>query len=66
MADEPGTESFESGAREPLDPTSRTASLEILWLCLACGETWLRDGPQPETCPGCGAPPEEFVLLLED
>jgi rubrerythrin len=58
--------SLESAAEDPVHPTHRTASLEILWLCLACGETWLRDAPQPQTCPRCGAPREEFVLLLED
>lgn len=56
----------EPGPEDPIHPTHRTASLEILWLCLLCGETWLRAMPQPETCPRCAAPREEFVLLLED
>jgi rubrerythrin len=52
--------------REPLEPTHRTAALELVWRCLRCGELWLRQDVPPEACPNCGAPPEEFVLVTED
>jgi rubrerythrin len=40
--------------------------VEILWKCLRCGELMPRGSSPPETCPSCGAPKTEFVLLDED
>ena len=51
---------------EPLEPTHRTAALELVWRCLRCGELWLREDALPAACPNCGAPREEFVLVSED
>ena len=39
---------------------------EILWKCLRCGELMPRGSNPPETCPSCGAPKTEFVLVDED
>jgi rubrerythrin len=51
---------------EPPDPAQRTAALELVWRCLRCGELWVRQEQPPESCPNCGAPPEELVLVTED
>ncbi len=55
-----------SSESEGVDATHRTATLEIMWRCLRCGELWYRQTPVPEACPSCGAPREEFVLVAED
>ncbi|HKZ51300.1 MAG TPA: hypothetical protein VJ256_06020 [Dehalococcoidia bacterium] len=54
----------------PRPPEVRHATTEILWRCGCCGYQRPREeqdaGGPPPICPGCGAPPEEFYLVLED
>jgi rubrerythrin len=39
---------------------------EILWKCLVCGELKPRNRWVLSTCPACGAPKLQFVLVNED
>ena len=39
---------------------------EILWKCLVCGELKQRNEWVLSSCPACGAPKSEFVLVDED
>ncbi len=39
---------------------------EILWKCLRCGEIKQRNRWILSSCPSCGAPKSQFVLVDED
>ena len=39
---------------------------EILWKCLRCGELKQRNRWVLSSCPSCGAPKSQFVLVDED
>jgi rubrerythrin len=43
-----------------------TDETEILWKCLRCGELKQRNKWVLSSCPACGAPKSQFVLVDED
>lgn len=46
--------------------SGRTESMQLVWRCTDCGYLLTRAEQLPDECPDCGAPKENFVLVIED
>ena len=46
--------------------SGRTESMQLVWRCTDCGYLLTRAEQLPDQCPDCGAPRENFVLVIED
>jgi CBS domain-containing protein len=57
----------EAAAAEEVEPmVGGMGGMELVWRCLDCGYQLLGAPSPPASCPDCGAPKENFMLVTED